>query len=96
MLPRRKFVGLIMLTCASLAPPVWAQTVEDMPGLNEQERLQFQARMRNAHTDAERDQIRAEYRQRVQVRQQQQGGAGQGGSGGGGQGGGGGGQGGGS
>lgn len=99
---RRAFGALILAATATAMTPAWAQTVEEIPGLTQQERQQYQARMHNAQSEAERNQIQAEYRHRVQTRQKQQGsGAGQGGSqsgggAGGGQGGGGGGQGGGS
>ena len=78
---RRTFGALILTGAATAVPAAQAQTFADIPGLTQQERQQYQARMRDARSDAERNRIQAEYRHRVQSRQMQRGsGAGQGGS----------------
>lgn len=67
---RRSMLALLGGVAASLlASPGGAQSVDDVPGLTQREQLEFQERMRNATSDAEREQIRTEYRNRVRQRQ---------------------------
>lgn len=93
---RRSMLALLGgVTASLLASPSGVQSADDVPGLTQREQAEFQERMRNATSDAEREQIRAEYRNRVRQRQDGSGCGsrgqnrrGGGGSGGGGQGGG--------
>ena len=89
MLSRRSFIACAALVAAGTPLLAHAQTLP--PGgavLTEQEREQFRARLRDAQSEEERQQIRNEYSETVRARAQQRGqgadqsgGQGQGGSG---------------
>lgn len=67
-------LALLMPAVATAQPATTGeQPVYGSQLMNEQERLEYRQRMRNAPSEEERQQIRAEHHQRMQERAQQQG-----------------------
>jgi len=69
------FAFALLMPAVATAQPATTdgQPVYGSQLMNEQERLEYRQRMRNATSEEERQQIRAEHHQRMQERAQQQG-----------------------